>query len=353
MEYLASDHVRLSDDENAVVILNQALLPDREEFKRLEDLNEMYDAIKNLEVRGAPCIGVFAAYAMYVISLKYSGSDYKTFRENLFKDGEVLNSSRPTAVNLSWAIRRMENVVEQNQSESVGQIITLLKKEACAIHLEDIEMCRKIGENGLELISDKAALLTHCNAGALATTRYGTQLAPVYIGMERGMSFKLYVDETRPLLQGARLTAYELMRAGVDTTLLCDNMAGELMKEKKIDAVIVGADRIAANGDTANKIGTSALSVLADYYGIPFYVFAPYSTIDMNTNSGKDIVIEQRDANELTENYYVHRMAPKGVKVFNPAFDVTDNALISAIITDKGILRKPYDKALKEIFSDE
>ncbi|MBO5550624.1 MAG: S-methyl-5-thioribose-1-phosphate isomerase [Lachnospiraceae bacterium] len=350
MEYLPSDHVRLSEDGREVVYLDQTLLPGKEEFKSVSDIKDMYDAIAGLEVRGAPCIGVFAAYAMYVASLKHAEQDYADFKESFHRDGEYLNSSRPTAVNLSWAIGRMEKLVDNSSAVGVDRIITLLKKEAEDIHSEDISLCRRIGENALELIKDGAALLTHCNAGALATTRYGTQLAAVYIGMERGMSFKLYVDETRPLLQGARLTAYELMRAGVDTTLLCDNMAGELMKAGKIDAVIVGADRIAANGDTANKIGTSALSVLADYYHVPFYVFAPYSTIDMSTASGKDIVIEQRAPEELTEKYYVHRMAPQGVKVFNPAFDVTSNELISAIITDRGILRKPYDRALKEIY---
>ncbi len=350
MEYLPSDHVRLSEDGRAVVYLDQSKLPWKEEFKTVTSIRDMYEAILGLEVRGAPCIGVFAAYAMYVAALKYADKDYETFKESFHKDGEYLNSSRPTAVNLSWAIRRMEGLVEDNSSASVGQIITMLKNEAEEIHSEDIGLCRRIGENGLTIIHDGAALLTHCNAGALATTRYGTQLAPVYIGMERGMHFKLYVDETRPLLQGARLTAYELARAGVDTTLLCDNMAGELMKAGRIDAVIVGADRIAANGDTANKIGTSALSVLANYYHVPFYVFAPYSTIDMSTASGEDIVIEQRAAEELTEKYYVHRMAPEGIKVFNPAFDVTDHELISAIITDRGVLKKPYDKSLKEIF---
>ena len=353
MNILDYETVSLIDEDDAIEIIDQTLLPGRIEIIRLHTAKEIWDAIYLLQVRGAPAIGVTAGFGLYLLMKHSKAPSYDEFMQELGEKRDYLNSSRPTAVNLSWALKRMEEHVKSyvgDGSFDKDAVIKEMKEEASRIKAEDIDVCRRIGENGLTLIKDGDGLLTHCNAGALATTRYGTQLSPVYIGMERGMKFKLYVDETRPLLQGARLTAYELVRSGVDTTLLCDNMAGELMKAGKIDAVIVGADRIAANGDTANKIGTSALSVLANYYHVPLYVFAPYSTIDMSTTSGEDIVIEQRAAEELTEKYYVHRMAPEGIKVFNPAFDVTDHELISAIITDKGVLRKPYDRALK-IFS--
>ncbi|MCR5626212.1 MAG: S-methyl-5-thioribose-1-phosphate isomerase [Lachnospiraceae bacterium] len=353
MKYLDSDHIRLSDDKNTVIILDQSLLPSREEYKSLSTVNEMYDAIKRLEVRGAPLLGIFAGYSMYVLARHYDTKDPIEFGKRFHEDSVYLNSSRPTAVNLSWALNRMEKVFIENIARGIPAVLEMLEKEAVMIHEEDIAMCRRMGEYGLTLLSDEDGLLTHCNAGALAASRYGTQLSPVYLGLEQGINFRLYVDETRPLLQGARLTAYELAKAGVDTTLLCDNMANYAMSQGLIDAVIVGADRIASNGDTANKIGTSQLSVLAKEYNIPFYVFAPYSTIDMNIGSGDDIVIEEREPEEVTTLWYKNRMAPLGINVLNPAFDVTKAENITAIITDKGVIKPPFAEKFTELFKKE
>ena len=263
------------------------------------------------------------------------------FLDSLKKDCELIVSARPTAVNLSWAVKRMLSCVDEKASPD--ETVQRLKAEAIAIHEEDIAICRAIAEYGLELIKDGSSVITHCNAGALATSRYGTGLGALLLGAERGMSFHAYVDETRPLLQGARLTAYELHNAGVDTTLMCDNMASYIMSTGKINACMVGCDRVAANGDTANKIGTSGLAVMAKHYGVPFYVFCPSSTIDLNCKSGKDIVIEQRPSEEITTLYYSRQIAPKGIKCLNPAFDVTPSGLITAIVTEKGILYPPYD----------
>ena len=266
----------------------------------------------------------------------------------LKEDASYLDSSRPTAVNLSWALGRQMSVAEgcQKNGLSADDMAARLTGEAVAIHEEDIDMCRKIAEYGLSLLHDGDGILTHCNAGALATTRYGTGLGPILLGKEKGYEFHVYSDETRPLLQGARLTAYELVRAGVDETVICDNMASLLMKQGKIQAVLVGCDRIAANGDAANKIGTSGVAILAKYYGIPFYVLGPYSTIDMSTPTGDDIRIEERDPEEIGTMWYEHPMVPEGAKCYNPAFDVTDNSLITAIITDRGILRAPYTESI-------
>ena len=273
-------------------------------------------------------------------------------------DKDYLNSSRPTAVNLSWALERMEHKVisfieeEKRAGRSFDKeaVIKVMHDESEAIKAEDIDVCRRIGENGLTLLKKGDGILTHCNAGQLATCKYGTATAPIYLGHERGYDFHVYCDETRPLLQGARLTAYELHSAGIDTTLICDNMSASIMKAGKIQAIFVGCDRVAANGDAANKIGTSVVATVAKHYGIPFYVCAPTSTIDMNTFTGDDIVIEQRKPEEVTDMWYKERMAPEGVKVYNPAFDVTDNSLISGIVTEYGVLRAPYDKAIKEMF---
>ncbi|MDD6356349.1 MAG: S-methyl-5-thioribose-1-phosphate isomerase, partial [Oscillospiraceae bacterium] len=253
---------------------------------------------------------------------------------------EYLDSSRPTAVNLSWATTRMLKAYNDGKD---------LISEAIAIHNEDIAMCKKISEYGLSLLNNGDGILTHCNAGALATSEYGTGLGPLLLGKEKGYNFKVFCDETRPLLQGARLTAYELTKAGIDTTVICDNMASLVMKQGKINAVLVGTDRIAANGDIANKIGTSGVAILAKHYGIPFYVLVPYSTIDYNCPTGDDIVIEERDADEIKTMWYKKPMAPKEAKCYNPAFDVTDNSMITAIITDRGIVRAPYKENLERI----
>jgi methylthioribose-1-phosphate isomerase len=291
--------------------------------------------------------------------MKHSkASSEEEFLSELKKNKDYLNSSRPTAVNLSWALERMEHKVisfieeEKRAGRSFDKeaVIKVMHDESEAIKAEDIDVCRRIGENGLTLLKKGDGILTHCNAGQLATCKYGTATAPIYLGHERGYDFHVYCDETRPLLQGARLTAYELHSAGIDTTLICDNMSASIMKAGKIQAIFVGCDRVAANGDAANKIGTSVVATVAKHYGIPFYVCAPTSTIDMNTFTGDDIVIEQRKPEEVTDMWYKERMAPEGVKVYNPAFDVTDNSLISGIVTEYGVLRAPYDKAIKEMF---
>lgn len=347
------ESVALDEHENALLILDQTRLPNEIITLHLTDIKDIRNAIYTLQVRGAPAIGIAAAFGLYLaaksIQAKNSSESREEFLAKLHEAKEYLNSARPTAVNLSWALTRMENTALANSSKSIPEILELLKNESIAIKSEDTDMCRKIGEYGLSLIHDGDGILTHCNAGQLATSKYGTALAPIHLGRERGMQFRVYCDETRPLLQGARLSAFELMADGVDTTLICDNMASQVMKEGKINAVFVGCDRVAANGDACNKIGTSGVAILAKYYGIPFYVLAPTSTIDMSIQTGKDIVIEQRPAEEITEMWYSKRMAPEGVKVYNPAFDVTSHELIAGIVTEHGIARPPYTESLKKI----
>lgn len=309
-------------------VLDQTKLPNEEIYFTPKTKEDYYYAIKTLQVRGAPAIGIFAGYAMAMLD------------ENKEELKAYLDSCRPTAVNLSYATSRMLKAYKDGKN---------LLDEATAIHNEDIEMCRKISEYGLSLLHDGDGVLTHCNAGELATSKYGTGLGPLILGAEKGYNFHAYVDETRPLLQGARLTSYELEKAGIDTTLICDNMASLVMKQGKINAVLVGTDRIAANGDIANKIGTSGVAILAKYYGIPFYVLGPYSTIDYKCKTGDDIVIEEREQSEIKEMWYKKPMALPETKCYNPAFDVTDNSLITAIITDRGILRAPYRESLERI----
>ena len=309
-------------------VLDQTKLPNEEVYFTPKTKEDYYYAIKTLQVRGAPAIGIFAGYAMAMLD------------ENKEELKAYLDSCRPTAVNLSYATSRMLKAYKDGKN---------LLDEAMAIHNEDIEMCRKISEYGLSLLHNEDGILTHCNAGELATSKYGTGLGPLILGAEKGYNFHAYVDETRPLLQGARLTSYELEKAGIDTTLICDNMASLVMKQGKINAVLVGTDRIAANGDIANKIGTSGVAILAKYYGIPFYVLGPYSTIDYNCKTGNDIVIEEREQSEIKEMWYKKPMALPETKCYNPAFDVTDNSLITAIITDRGILRAPYRENLERI----
>ena len=353
MNVLNYESVALDENEGALVILDQTKLPCEIKMLHLKDIKEIWQAIYKLQVRGAPAIGIAAAIGLY-LSIKDSDTDnFEKFFAQLHEAKEYLNSSRPTAVNLSWALNRMERIATANRDKKISEIKTLLRDEALKIKAEDTEVCRKIGEYGLTLIKDGDGILTHCNAGQLATSKYGTALAPIHLGRERGMNFRVYCDETRPLLQGARLSAFELMADGVDTTLICDNMASQVMKNGWIDAVFVGADRIAANGDSCNKIGTSGLAILAKFYGIPFYVFAPTSTIDMNIKDGSEIIIEQRNENEITELWYKQRMAPENVKVYNPAFDVAENELITGIVTEKGIAMPPYSSSLKKIFEKE
>jgi len=344
------DNVRLSDAGDAVIIIDQSLLPNETKYLTLSGREKLYEAIRTLRVRGAPAIGIFAGYAAYVLAKQIREPSYEAFYNRFADDIKYLDSSRPTAVNLRKALDRMDGVVVRNAGRPIPEILDAMKNEALAIHREDMEMCRAISEFGLELIRDGDGVLTHCNAGPLATSRYGTGLGTLFLAKERGMTLHVYCDETRPLLQGARLTTYELQKAGIDCTLICDNMASLVMKEGKINACFVGCDRVAANGDTANKIGTSGVAILAKHYGIPFYVFCPSSTIDFSCATGDDIKIELREPSEIKELYFEKPMALPEVKCYNPAFDVTDHALITAIITEKGICRAPYTESLASLF---
>ena len=345
--------VHLSESGRSVMILDQRKLPNRQEYMELQTAEEMYDAIRTLAVRGAPAIGICAAYSVYVLALKEESVDYAAFASAMGKAGEYLISSRPTAVNLSWAVRRMLGVISAGGGRSIPEIREKLLRECIAIHDEDIQMCTRISEYGLSLVRPGDGILTHCNAGPLATSKYGTAIGPMLLGKERGIDFKVFADETRPLLQGARLTSYELQKAGVDVTLICDNMASLVMKKGWVQACFVGCDRIAANGDFANKIGTSGVAVLAKYYGIPFYTLGPMSTIDMNCPTGKEIRIEERDPDEIRTMWYREPMALPEVKCFNPAFDVTDHSLLTAIVTDRGIVYPPFDVNLKKLFGEQ
>ncbi|MDR2531592.1 MAG: S-methyl-5-thioribose-1-phosphate isomerase [Oscillospiraceae bacterium] len=340
------DNIRLSTDETAVVIIDQTKLPGKTEYLRLTTAAQMREAIITLQVRGAPAIGIFAAYALYVLarSIPKKADFFGTLKE--LKN--YLNGTRPTAVNLSYALERMLSVAKKAGSNR-EKVLRALGEECKRIQNEDIAVCRSIAEYALTLLKDDRGILTYCNAGPLATSRYGTALGGIFLGFERGYKFSVYCCETRPLMQGARLTAYELAEEGVNTTLICDNMASRVMSEGKIHACFVGCDRVAANGDTANKIGTSMVAVLAKHYKIPFYVFCPTSTLDMKCKSGRDIVIETRSDEEVHTGYFRERLAPRDVKIYNPAFDVTPANLITAIVTENGICRPPYEDSLKAI----
>ena len=342
--------VTLDENGNSVIIIDQTKLPGEIVIKKLSTAKEIWDAIYRLEVRGAPAIGVAAAMGISVLANQIEALEYAEFYAEFQKQKDYLNSSRPTAVNLKWALDRMEKVCIANKNLEIDEIKDVLRSEAVKIKEEDIEVCRLIGEFGLTLLKPGDGILTHCNAGQLATCKYGTATAPIYLGFEKGYGFKVFADETRPLLQGARLTAYELQAAGIDVTLICDNMSASVMQKGWVQAVLVGADRIAANGDTANKIGTAVVAAVAKQYSVPLYVCAPTSTIDLETKTGADIPIEERAEEEVTEMWYEKRMAPEKVKVFNPSFDVTANELIAGIVTEKGIVRAPYEDGLKRLF---
>ncbi|MBE6611034.1 MAG: S-methyl-5-thioribose-1-phosphate isomerase [Ruminococcaceae bacterium] len=348
------DTVALNEVKITLDIIDQNRLPGALEVVSLCDPEAMWAAIKSLQVRGAPAIGVAAAIGLYVTAHRIAAKEQITgaaFIVKIKKARDYLASSRPTAVNLFWALDRMCRTAVQfiSAGGSVDGCVKRMCEECKAIRDEDIAASYAIGEHGLTLLTDGMGILTHCNAGQLAAVRYGTALAPIHVGRERDMNFKVYCDETRPLLQGARLSAYELMADGVDTTIICDNMASQVMRDGKVQAVIVGADRITANGDAANKIGTSGVAILAKYYGIPFYVAAPRSTVDLSLASGMEIPIEQRRNEEITEMWYKNRMAPEGVGIFNPAFDVTPHELITAIITERGIVKPDYRENLAKI----
>lgn len=345
------DNVRLRADRRAVVILDQTQLPARTVYLELETAEQMYHAILELQVRGAPAIGIMAGYCYAVLAGRLKTGAYDTFYQKCTEYREYLNASRPTAVNLSWALNRMDALVRKNSQKPIAEIQGLLFDEAVNIQQEDIAMCTAIARHGLTLLNDGDGVLTHCNAGPLATSLYGTALGPLLLGKEQGMNFKVFADETRPLLQGARLTSYELNRAGIDVTLICDNMASIVMKNGWVNACFVGCDRVAANGDAANKIGTSGAAILAKYYGIPFYVLGPTSTIDLTCKTGADIEIELRSPAEIREKWYREPMAPANVTCYNPAFDVTDHELIAGIVTEHGICRPPYTQSLAALFA--
>lgn len=349
MDPLTLESAALSADGRSLVILDQTLLPGEVKYLSLTETEDIVEAIRALRVRGAPAIGVAAAYGLYLAAQRLDAEDMDQFLSGLRQAAETLNGARPTAVNLSWALSRMLGAAEQNRALPVAQVKALLRREADAIRTEDIAISREIGRLGLGLLRPGDGILTHCNAGTLATAKYGTALAPIYAALEAGRTdLRVYCDETRPLLQGARLTAFELQSAGVDTTLICDSMASITMARGRVDIVFVGCDRVCANGDFANKIGTSGVAILAKHYGIPFYVCAPSSTIDMGLARGEEIPIEERPAEEVTQLWYAQPMAPAGVKVDNPAFDVTDHGLVTGFITEKGIAYPPFDKAFRD-----
>lgn len=344
------DNVRLSDDGRAVRILDQSLLPNETIYLELQTPEELYEAIATLRVRGAPAIGIFAGYALYVLAFQTKATSYADFLAECQKNRDYLNSSRPTAVNLRHMLDRVLAVVQSMPCADISAIQAAMGQMAKAIHEEDIAMCTAISEYGLSLVKAGDGILTHCNAGPLATSRYGTGLGPLFLAQERGIPLHAFCDETRPLLQGARLTAYELQRAGIDCTLICDNMASLVMKQGKINACFVGCDRVARNGDTANKIGTSGVAILAKHYGIPFYVLGPSSTIDFTCPDGDHIPIELRDGAEIKEKFFSKPSSLPEVKCYNPAFDVTDHELITAIVTEKGICYPPFAESFAKLF---
>ncbi len=351
--------------DGKMLILDQTKLPGEEIYIEMETKEDVWDAIYKLQVRGAPAIGVAAAYGLYVAVRDLAEDNLFEFGKALHAAADYLVGARPTAVNLAWALKRM---TDKFDSLELADLLTgadlsnpnpvkaakeILFKEAEAIRIEDEEACRAMGEHGLTLLEPGMGILTHCNAGTIATAKYGTCLAPIYLGHEKGYDFKVFADETRPLLQGARLTSWELHKSGIDVTLICDNMASIVMRNGWIQAVVTGCDRMAANGDGANKIGTSGVAILAKEYGIPFYMYVPTSTIDLDTPTGEEIKIEERDGEEIYKMWYEKPMAPEGVKTYNPAFDVTPAEYITAVVTEKGIVRPPYKENLAKLFEGD
>lgn len=324
-----------------VYMIDQTLLPGELKILEITEYKKIAEAIQFLRIRGAPAIGIAGAYGLVLAANQYNGNNFDEFSTQIQDAAKFLISTRPTAVNLGWAINKLLDKVSESSLSEIDEVRALLLSEANSILAEDIIACKKLGRIGAALLPDSATGLTHCNAGGLATGNYGTALGVIFSAVEAGKNIKMYAGETRPLLQGARLTTWELQQADIDTTLITDNMAGHVMANGAIDFVIVGADRIANNGDVANKIGTYSIAVLADYHKIPFYVAAPISTIDFDSRSGDDIPIEERDPMEITHGFG-KPTAPEGTKVYSPAFDVTPNSLITAIITEKGVFSAPY-----------
>ena len=346
-------NIRYDKATERLYIIDQTLLPNEEKEIELRTVEEMIEAIKMLRIRGAPAIGICAGYCMYALARDIDAKDNETFYRKLQIDGELLGSARPTAVNLRWAVGEMLDAAKTHLKDDRAELLEALYRKAVDIHEDDIAKCTAISEYGLSLLKDGDGVLTHCNAGPLATSRYGTGQGPFLLAAERGIHIRVFADETRPLLQGARLTSYELQRAGVDVTLICDNMASMVMKNGWVQACFVGCDRIAANGDFANKIGTSGVAILAKHYGIPVYTLGPTSTIDMNCPDGAHIPIELRDGDEIKNLWYEKPMALPEVKCFNPSFDVTDHELLTGIVTEKGICYPPCTESLAALFKDK
>ena len=331
----------------ALYLLDQTKLPLEVIEEKQESVEQVWESIKQLKVRGAPAIGVAGAYGLLVALREKTVINKIDFMQEVENKVAYLDSARPTAVNLKWALNRMLKIAKTFSGNDSKELYKQLEEEAIRIHEEDVQLCLKMGVNGVSLIKEGMGILTHCNAGALATTGIGTATSPMYLAHQNGVQFRVYANETRPLLQGARLTSWELNKSGLDVTLLTDNMAAHIMSHGLIDLVITGTDRVAANGDVANKIGTHGIAILAKHFGIPFYVACPYSTIDMNTAEGKDIVIEERAPEEIT-HFALRRTAPEEIKVRNPAFDVTPNELVTGLITEKGIIRAPFSENLRK-----
>lgn len=338
--------------DDRLYLIDQTRLPTELVVEEQHTVEQVWDSIKQLKVRGAPAIGVAGAYGLVIAMKAHRDLGTGDFLAKLASYASYLDGARPTAVNLGWALRRLVGAVNAaGTAAAVGgeALYDVLKRTAVEIHQEDVELCRRIGENGVNLVTAGMGVLTHCNAGRLATSDYGTATAPLYLAHERGVRFRVYSDETRPLLQGSRLTAWELQQAGIEVYTITDNMAAQTMQQGLVDMVIVGTDRVAANGDVANKIGTLGLAILARHFGIPFYVASPASTIDLKTANGAAITIEERGAEEVT-HFGLRRTAPEGVRVRNPAFDVTPHELVTAIITDRGIVRPPIAQGLQRLF---
>ena len=335
-------------ENDALRLIDQTLLPEEYKFITCRDVNTVAEAIVSLRVRGAPAIGVAAAYGVVIAAQEAIARD-ADFDRDVAESIQKLSQTRPTAVNLFWALDRQEKVLAKAAGHSPAKKRDRLLKEAHKIFEDDKRICRQIGRNGAELLSSQATVLTHCNAGGLATADYGTALAVVYAAVEAGKQVAVYADETRPLLQGSRLTAWELNQSGVDVTVICDSMAAAVLREKNIDSIVVGADRIAKNGDVANKIGTYGLAILAKAHQVPFYVAAPLSTIDMKRDTGAQIPIEERETEEITHGMG-RQTAPSGIQVYNPAFDVTPNHLVTAIITEKGVAKGNYSEIFARWF---
>ena len=334
-------------NEGEFYLLDQTKLPLEVIEEKQETAEQVWDSILQLKVRGAPAIGVAGAYGLLVAIQNKTALEKTDFLKEVEAKADFLESARPTAVNLKWALDRMVKSANSFSGDDSTAMYKNLEEEAIRIHEEDVQLCLKMGINGEPLIKEGMGVMTHCNAGALATTGIGTATAPMYLAHQNGVQFRVYSNETRPLLQGARLTSWELQQSGLDVTLLTDNMAAHIMSQGLIDLVITGTDRVAANGDVANKIGTHGVAILAKHFGIPYYVACPYSTIDLNSREGKEIVIEERKAEEVT-HFGLRRTAPEKMKVRNPAFDVTPNELVTGLITEKAIIKSPFSENLSK-----